>query len=130
MLNNKITYNDTKIFSVKIRVTFKLLQTSLFLVQKIGQQTTFAVCFQIKLINRVGILTFQTVSTGWFLVTGFGPMIAATHTSNRQDILQKWNTYLFNKFITTIRLKAKSQFLERETPICGTDLPLPANNLF
>ena len=71
MLNNKITYNDTKIFSVKIRVTFKLVQTSLFLVQKIGQQTTFAVCFQIKLINRVGILTFQTVSTGWLLVTGF-----------------------------------------------------------
>ena len=24
MLNNKITYNNTKIFSVKIRVTFKL----------------------------------------------------------------------------------------------------------
>ena len=71
MLNNKITYNDTKIFSVKIRVTFKLVQTSLFLVQKNGQQTTFAVCFQIKLINRVGILTFQTVSTGWLLVTGF-----------------------------------------------------------
>ena len=71
MLNNKITYNDTKIFSVKIRVTFKLVQTSLFLVQKIGQQTTFAVCFQIKLINRVGILTFQTVSTGWLLVTGY-----------------------------------------------------------
>ena len=71
MLNNKITYNDTKIFSVKIRVTFKLVQTSLFLVRKIGQQTTFAVCFQIKLINRVGILTFQTVSTGWLLVTGF-----------------------------------------------------------
>ena len=58
MLNNKITYNDTKIFSVKIRVTFKLVQTSLFLVQKIGQQTTFAVSFQIKLINRVGILTY------------------------------------------------------------------------
>ena len=58
MLNNKITYNDTKIFSVKIRVTFKLVQTSLFLVQKIGQQTIFAVCFQIKLINRVGILTY------------------------------------------------------------------------
>ena len=58
MLNNKITYNDTKIFSVKIRVTFKLVQTSLFLVQKNGQQTTFAVCFQIKLINRVGILTY------------------------------------------------------------------------
>ena len=59
MLNNKITYNDTKIFSVKIRVTFKLVQTSLFLVQKLGSRP-FAVCFQIKLINRVGILTFQT----------------------------------------------------------------------
>ena len=58
MLNNKITYNDSKIFSVKIRVTFKLVQTSLFLVRKIGQETTFAVCFQIKLINRVGILTY------------------------------------------------------------------------
>ena len=42
-----------------------------FHVQFIGQQSTFADCFQIKLINRI------------------------------------WNTYLFNKFITTIRLKAK-----------------------
>ena len=33
MLNNKITYNNTKMFSVKIRVTFKLVQIGLFLVQ-------------------------------------------------------------------------------------------------
>ena len=46
MLNNKITYNDTKIFSVKIRVTFKLVQTSLFLVQKLGSRPLLQSAFK------------------------------------------------------------------------------------
>ena len=34
------------------------LKITWFKLRCIGQQTTFAVCFQIKLINRVGILTY------------------------------------------------------------------------
>ena len=35
---DKKGYNNTKIFSVKIRVTFKLVQIGLFLVRKLGSR--------------------------------------------------------------------------------------------